>query len=170
MSYSSQFLLLLILAIPIACISWTSTHEELDVRICFSHYLTLIFLVITKFKLLFDDWRGYLISGFTLLWSYHLHELVRTNQAGHQARANRNLCDSRRSQRAGGEAEAHTRTAGPDYDLAIRHSNPVFRVLSIRRNPRVESSTVWTFAYILTSVFIFATPFNSDCNLTVLVR
>jgi hypothetical protein len=35
---------------------------------CFSHYVTIFFLFITGDKLLFDDWRGYLIAGFSLVW------------------------------------------------------------------------------------------------------
>jgi hypothetical protein len=35
---------------------------------CFSHYVVGAFLLITRFKLLFPDWRGYLISGFSLVW------------------------------------------------------------------------------------------------------
>ena len=35
---------------------------------CFSHYVSAIFLAITRFKLLFPDWRGYLISLFALVW------------------------------------------------------------------------------------------------------
>ncbi len=35
---------------------------------CFSHYVAALFLVITGYKLLFDDWRGYLIAGFSLVW------------------------------------------------------------------------------------------------------
>ena len=34
----------------------------------FSHYVTAFFLFITRYTLLFDDWRGYLISGFSLVW------------------------------------------------------------------------------------------------------
>jgi hypothetical protein len=30
--------------------------------------VTAIFLSITRYKLLFPDWRGYLISGFSLVW------------------------------------------------------------------------------------------------------
>jgi hypothetical protein len=33
---------------------------------CFSHWVTILVLVITQFPLLFDDWRGYVISFFTL--------------------------------------------------------------------------------------------------------
>ena len=35
---------------------------------CFSHYVSAAFLMITRFKLLFPDWRGYLIAGFSLVW------------------------------------------------------------------------------------------------------
>jgi hypothetical protein len=86
---------LFVLAIPIACIAWTVTHEEVlreprewcqaksenchsvvqrkffylfTCEYCFSHYVTLGFLVITRYKLLYDDWRGYVIAGFSLVW------------------------------------------------------------------------------------------------------
>jgi hypothetical protein len=95
MPLSEQFAYLFIIALPIASIAWTVTHEEVfreprewckknsetcnrlvqrkffylfTCEYCFSHYITLIFLVITRFKLLFADWRGYLISGFALVW------------------------------------------------------------------------------------------------------
>ena len=35
---------------------------------CFSHYVTIAFLILTRFKLLIDDWRGYLISFFALVF------------------------------------------------------------------------------------------------------
>lgn len=40
---------------------------------CFSHYITALFLFITKFALLFSDWRGYLISGFSLVWIANIY-------------------------------------------------------------------------------------------------
>ena len=30
--------------------------------------MTIFFLIITRYKLLYADWRGYLISGFALVW------------------------------------------------------------------------------------------------------
>lgn len=95
MPLNGQLLLLFILPIPIACIAWTVTHEEVfreprewchakskssrnpvvrkffylfTCEYCFSHYVTAFFLFITRYKLLFDDWRGYLIAGFSLVW------------------------------------------------------------------------------------------------------
>ena len=90
-----QVLSLFLLALPIASIAWTITHEEVvrefrdlclaksttcrgiyerkffylfTCEYCFSHYVAAAFLVITRFKLLYPDWRGYLIAGFALVW------------------------------------------------------------------------------------------------------
>jgi hypothetical protein len=90
-----QFAYLLLLALPIACISWTVTHEEVfreprefckdkaqtckplvtrkffylfTCEYCFSHYVTALFLVLTRFKMLYPGWLGYLISWFSLVW------------------------------------------------------------------------------------------------------
>ncbi len=95
MDIGTQLSHLFILAIPIACIAWMVTHEEIfrepreycvkcatdsktllkrkffyvfTCEYCFSHYITIAFLIITKYRLLFDDWRGYLIGGFALVW------------------------------------------------------------------------------------------------------
>jgi hypothetical protein len=95
MELSTQAAWLFLLAIPIACIAWTVTHEEVfrepreyclkrcnngktiaerkffylfTCEYCFSHYVTIIMLFITQYKLLFTDWRGYLIAGFALVF------------------------------------------------------------------------------------------------------
>jgi glucan phosphoethanolaminetransferase (alkaline phosphatase superfamily) len=87
MSLTSQIIYLFVIALPVACIAWTVTHEEIfrepreycqnvcgtskslakrkffylfTCEYCFSHYISLIFLVITQYKLLYDDWSGYL--------------------------------------------------------------------------------------------------------------
>ncbi len=92
---TQQIIALFIIALPIACISWTVTHEEIfagprnfcvrqskenrnvllrkcfylfTCEYCFSHYITAIFLVITGYTLLFTGWKGYLIGGFALVW------------------------------------------------------------------------------------------------------
>lgn len=95
MPLNTQIVWLFILALPIACIAWTVTHEEVfreprefclrrcreskaiatrkffylfTCEYCFSHYVTIVILAITQYHLLFDDWRGYLISGFALVF------------------------------------------------------------------------------------------------------
>jgi hypothetical protein len=35
---------------------------------CFSHYVTAFFLLFTRFKLLLDDWRGYVLAFFAVVW------------------------------------------------------------------------------------------------------
>ena len=89
-----QIVWLFVLAVPIACVAWTVTHEEVfkeprdfcahrsqharslfarkffylfTCEYCFSHYVTIFFLILTRYRLLLDDWRGYLISGFALV-------------------------------------------------------------------------------------------------------
>jgi hypothetical protein len=100
MSLYTQLIYLFVLAIPVACISWTVTHEEvfkeprkfcelnsiknklfllrkffymLTCEYCFSHYVTIAFLVITKFYLLYADWRGYVIAGFSTVWIANIY-------------------------------------------------------------------------------------------------
>lgn len=86
---------LIILSLVVASVAWTVTEEEIfrepreyceacskrsrsflarkffyvfTCEYCFSHWVTLVLLGITGFKLLYDDWRGYLISFFVLPW------------------------------------------------------------------------------------------------------
>jgi len=90
-----QTALLFLLAIPIACVSWTVTHEEIvrepreycldrsrhsprlatrkffylfTCEYCFSHYVTIFFLWLTRFHLWLPDWRGYVLAGFSLVF------------------------------------------------------------------------------------------------------
>ena len=86
---------LFVLAIPIACVARTVVFEEVfrelrqvcerkskacrgfvarkffylfTCEYCFSHYVTLFFLLLTEYHLLFSDWRGYLIAFFSLVF------------------------------------------------------------------------------------------------------
>src|SRR5690606_13967817 len=100
MELSDQVAWLFLLAIPTACIAWTVTHEEVfreprhycvrqsrearallirkffylfTCEYCFSHYIVVFMLILTRYKLLFDDWRGYLLAGFALVWIANLY-------------------------------------------------------------------------------------------------
>jgi hypothetical protein len=91
----NDLLTLLILALPVAAIAWTVTHEELfrefkdfcvsrseqakslpkrkffylfTCEYCFSHYVSAGALLLTGYKLLFDDWRGYAVAWLALVW------------------------------------------------------------------------------------------------------
>lgn len=87
-----QWVWLVTLAVPVAAVTWTITHEEifrepreyftaqtkrgsmlrrkffyaLQCEYCFSHYVTAFFLWLTGYHLLLDDWRGYVIAFFAV--------------------------------------------------------------------------------------------------------
>ena len=100
MPIGDQVLLLFLFAIPVACVSWTVTHEEVfreprewftarsqtsrtiaarkffylfTCEYCFSHYVTIAMLLMTRFTLVFADWRGYVIAGFSIVWIANLY-------------------------------------------------------------------------------------------------
>lgn len=100
MTIQMQILWLFVLAIPIACVAWTVTHEEVfrepreyctrrskegrslgerkffylfTCEYCFSHYVTIAFLFLTDYTLLLHDWRGYLLAGFSLVWVANIY-------------------------------------------------------------------------------------------------
>jgi hypothetical protein len=95
MQIQFQIIWLFLLSIPVACVAWTVTHEEIfkeprdycvkrslhgktilerkffylfTCEYCFSHYVVIFFLFLTGYKLLINDWRGYIIGGFSLVW------------------------------------------------------------------------------------------------------
>jgi hypothetical protein len=90
-----QIVWLLVLAVPVGCVAWTVTHEEVfrepreycaeraqgarsalarkffylfTCEYCFSHWVTAAMLALTRYHLVFGDWRGYVIGGFALVW------------------------------------------------------------------------------------------------------
>jgi hypothetical protein len=95
MGLGLQVAWLLVLGIPVACIAWTVTHEEVfrepreycqrecfsargfirrkffylfTCEYCFSHYVAAGVLMIARYKLLFPGWRGSLMAFFALVW------------------------------------------------------------------------------------------------------
>lgn len=100
MPLSRQIAYLFLLAIPIACVAWTVTHEEVfreprewckdrsqnckplvarkffylfTCEYCFSHYVAAAFLFITRFQMLYEGWRGYLVAWFALVWMANIY-------------------------------------------------------------------------------------------------
>jgi hypothetical protein len=96
----TQVFLLFVLAIPVATIAWTVTHEEVfrepreycvlrsktaptiwqrkffylfTCEYCFSHYVVIGVLIVTRFTLVYTDWRGYVVAGFSLVWVANLY-------------------------------------------------------------------------------------------------
>lgn len=95
LSLSTQIVYLFLLAVPVACIAWTVTHEEVfrepreycvarsksgksiwerkffylfTCEYCFSHYVVLLILIITKFHLLLPGFAGYFLAFFSIVW------------------------------------------------------------------------------------------------------
>ncbi len=100
MDITTQLAWLFILAIPVACIAWTVTHEEVfrepreycveryqsaktiytkkfyylfTCEYCFSHYIAAIFIYFTDFQLLLTGWKGYIIAGFALIFMANVY-------------------------------------------------------------------------------------------------
>jgi hypothetical protein len=101
MNYAMQMIFALLLAIPVASIVWTFTQEEVfkEVRdslkayqkrhadsfwrqklaylptcpYCLSHYVAAVFIAVFNFHMLADDWRGYVVSLFTLVLVTNLY-------------------------------------------------------------------------------------------------
>jgi hypothetical protein len=97
---SQQVFWLLVLAVPVATIARTFVFEEIfrelrewckvksercatlvqrkffyvfTCEYCFSHWISLPFLLLTRFKLLIDDWRGYVIAWFALVFVANIY-------------------------------------------------------------------------------------------------
>ena len=95
MQIGTQIFWLLILSIVVGSIAWTVTQEEIfrepreyaknrseeaggllerkffyvfTCEYCFSHWVTLLIIALTGFRLLIDDPRGYLLAFFALPW------------------------------------------------------------------------------------------------------
>ena len=94
-SLAHQTATLLLLALPVASVAWTVTHEEVfrepreyckekserapalperkffylfTCEYCFSHYVAALALLIFRFRLLYAGWQGYLIGWLALVW------------------------------------------------------------------------------------------------------
>ena len=95
MAIADQIFWLLILSMVVASISWTVTQEEIfrewreafeeksktagnvlarkffyvfTCEYCFSHWVAVLILALTGFRLLIDDWRGNVLAFFLLPW------------------------------------------------------------------------------------------------------
>lgn len=95
MLISEQIFWLAILSMIVASIAWTVTQEEIfrewrdycsdkkeqcenlpqrkffyvfTCEYCFSHWITVLILILTGFQLLIDDWRGYVLAFFAIPW------------------------------------------------------------------------------------------------------
>jgi hypothetical protein len=90
-----QIYWIVILSLVVASIAWTVTQEKIfeepreyakrksetagnlfarkffyvwTCEYCFSHWVTILVLIVTGFHIMFDDWRGYALAFFLLPW------------------------------------------------------------------------------------------------------
>lgn len=95
MLITTQIFWLAILSMVVASIAWTVTQEEIfrewreafekkskaaknilvkkffyvfTCEYCFSHWVTILILILTEFRVLIDDWRGVILAFFILPW------------------------------------------------------------------------------------------------------
>jgi hypothetical protein len=95
MDISTQIFWLVILSMIVASIAWTVTQEEIfrepreycedkskdcknifqrkffyvfTCEYCFSHWVSLLIIILTQFKAAINDWRGYVLAFFILPW------------------------------------------------------------------------------------------------------
>lgn len=95
MPLATEIYTLLLLSLIVASIAWTVTQEEIfkewrevcerksktcryvfqrkffyvfTCEYCFSHWVTLLVIIVTGAHVLFDDWRGYVLAFFLLPW------------------------------------------------------------------------------------------------------
>ncbi|MEO8030859.1 MAG: hypothetical protein ABJC74_16890 [Gemmatimonadota bacterium] len=100
MTLPEQLGWLLLLAVPVACVAWTVTHEELfreprewlaakskaasswparklfympTCEYCLSHYIALVAVLGTGFHLLLSDWRGSVLAIFGVVWVANIY-------------------------------------------------------------------------------------------------
>ena len=96
MTIAEQIFWIFILGLVAGSIAWTVTQEEIfreprdycaeksktcpnlflrkffyvfTCEYCFSHWVTIGLLIFTGFKLLIDDWRGYVLAFFAVAWT-----------------------------------------------------------------------------------------------------
>ena len=96
MTILDQIFWIFILGLAASSIAWTVTQEEIfreprefcsdkskscsnlfqrkffyvfTCEYCFSHWVTIGLLILTGFKLLIDDWRGYILAFFVVAWT-----------------------------------------------------------------------------------------------------
>ncbi|MDO8795436.1 MAG: hypothetical protein Q7J25_12530 [Vicinamibacterales bacterium] len=95
MTLGTQLTWLFVLAIPVASVAWTITHEEIFAELreicmkkserckrflqrkffylftceyCFSHYVAAAVVGMADFRLLLPDWRGLVLAWFSVVW------------------------------------------------------------------------------------------------------
>ena len=100
LSEGNQIIRLLLLGLPVACLSWTITHEDVFVELrdwcarrstrarslamrkvfyvftceyCFSHYVAAAAVAMSRLRLLADGWTGMLFAWLSVVWVANIY-------------------------------------------------------------------------------------------------
>lgn len=143
MPLSTQVIWLVLLGMPVACVSWTWTHEAINQELrdflvkksershalltrkmcyaltcdyCFSHYVTILVLLLTGFKMLSESFTGYIVAWLSIVWVANLYltmmAILRT-----RLKFLRQACEAREQSEADGrECAAHGAINHPHAD------------------------------------------------------
>jgi hypothetical protein len=141
-----QIVGLFILAIPIACIARTVVYEEIfreprdwcahksktchslltrkffylfTCEYCFSHWVTLFFLIVTGYKLMYADVRGYLIAFFSLVFVANIY-LNLYSRIRLELTSEKKTIEEKEKKIAKIETELQTTPAGPNEETRRR--------------------------------------------------
>ena len=96
----AQILALALLALPVAAITWTVTHEEVlreprqwcerrsrtasrwwqrkafyvfTCEYCLSHWVALVVVLVTRFELVYAGWPGAVVAWLALVWTANVY-------------------------------------------------------------------------------------------------
>ncbi len=129
----AQVTWLIVLAVPVACVAWTVTHEEVfrepreycqerckdcqslpkrkffylfTCEYCFSHYVALFFVWFAHYHLLLDGWRGLVLAWFAVVWVANVY-MTLFGRLRVEVRAERAEADVRQADVAIKERQLH---------------------------------------------------------------
>jgi hypothetical protein len=125
MSITGEIFWIIILSLVVASVAWTVTQEKIfeeprnfakrksetsrnllirkfcyvwTCEYCFSHWVTLLVLLMTGFQVLFEDWRGYVLAFFLLPWVANqwmsLYRMLRVDIKHENALAEEKITDN----------------------------------------------------------------------------
>ena len=125
MSITGEIFWIIILSLVVASVAWTVTQEKIfeeprnfakrksetsrnllirkfcyvwTCEYCFSHWVTLLVLLMTGFQVLFEDWRGYVLAFCVLPWVANqwmsLYRMLRVDIKHENALAEEKITDN----------------------------------------------------------------------------
>ena len=144
---ANQLAALFILAIPVATISWTVTHEEVfheprewckqksqtcrslfqrklfylfTCEFCFSFYVSAAAVAVARYALLYSDWRGYVVSWLSLIWVANLYMALHARLRLDIKRERVEIANKEQQQNGNGSVHGNGRVLVERGDAVVR--------------------------------------------------